>query len=228
MQLRNPSRVTQLRTEAEHTEVSPGKDRVRRDRILDLQSDKRKAQGVVSISDGILPMMANLRHVGVFQGIDREKAMCEVINNHRPTYYNPQGNFPGIEILPAMHMDVNDAIATICFNGDERKFGLWDFDFTVTIPRLMVMLRSSLQALADCNVKSRIVITGSVRGDGFRSWQERECFMRSLLPRGLDFVKCDSYSSNWYTRHREYKRRAPMCQYIIQGNPTSKFMRKAA
>lgn len=228
MQLRLPKRVTLLRTEAEHTEICAGKDRVRRDRILELQSDKRKAQGVVSISDAILPMLANLRHVGLFQGIDRDKAMCEVIDNHRPTYYNPKGNFPGIEILPAMHMDVNEAIAIICFNGDERKFGLWDFDFTVTIPKLVAMLRPSLQTLADCNVRSKIVITGSTRGDGFRSWQERECFMRSVLPRGLAFVKCDPYSSNYFTRHREYKRRAPMCQYIIQGKPATKFMLKAA
>lgn len=220
--------ITNIRTQAEHTEISPGKDRVRRDRILELQSDKRKAQGVFTISDALLPMLCNLRHNGVVQCVDIDKAMCLSIDSHRPRPNKPEGNFPGLPIRPAMHMDVNDAVAVLCLNGEERLFGLWDFDLTESIGKLIKMLKPSLQTLADCNVKGRIVITGSVRGDGFRSIEERECFMRSVLPRGLAFVKCDPYSSNYYTRNREYKRRAPMCQYIIQGKPVSKYMAKAA
>lgn len=220
--------VTTIKTAAEHTEICPGKDRVRRDRILELQSDKRKAQGVFSISDGILPMMHNLRHVGIFQGCDMEKAMCMSIDSHRARPQKPEGNFPGIHILPAMHMDVRDAVKLICRRGDERLFGLWDIDLTAGCKSLFGnIMPSILQDLADCRVRSKIVVTGSAR-DYFRSFAERECYIRSVLPRGIEFVKCDSYSSNYYTRNREYKRRAPMVQFILQGKPVAASMARAA
>lgn len=223
--------VTSIRTIAEHTEICPGKDRVRRDRILELQSDRRKAQGVVTISDALLPMLANLRHTGPIQCLDLEKAMCMSIDSHRPRYNKPDGNFPGMEILPALHMELSDAVQFLCDRGMERRFGLQDWDLTATISKLLmpVCLRP-IQMLADCRWKGRIVITGSVRKDGFRSPSEREDYIRDYLPRGVHFIKCDSYSSNFYSRNREYMRRAPMCQFILQAAPIhgTNVMRRAA
>jgi hypothetical protein len=211
--------VTTLKTVAEHTEICPGKDRVRRDRILELQSDKRKAQGVFTISDGLLPMLYNLRHTGPVQCVDSDWAMCLSINSHRPRPNKPEGNFPGLPIMPAMHMDVREAVKVICNRGDERMFGLWDIDLTAGCRNVFgPIMKPILQDLADCQVRSKIVVTCSAR-DYFRSFAERECYIRSVLPRGIEYVKYDSYSSNYYTRNREYKRRNPMVQFILQGKP---------
>jgi hypothetical protein len=220
--------VTNNRTQAEHTEICSGKDRVRRDRIEELQSDKRKAQGVFTISDALLPMLYNLRHTGIVQCCDMDKAMCVSIDSHRPRPNKPEGNFPGLPIRPALHMDVREAVKHICMRGDERLFGLWDIDLTSGAKSLFThIMPSILQDLADCRVRSRIVVTASAR-DYFRSWSERECYIRSVLPKGIEYITHDPYSSNYYTRNREYKRRAPMVQYILQGAPVTKAFAKAA
>jgi hypothetical protein len=148
---------------------------------LELQSDKRKAQGVFTISDALLPMLYNLRHTGPVQCVDMDRAMCLSIDSHRPRYNKPEGNFPGLPILPAMHMDVREAVHRICQRGDERMFGLWDIDLTAGCKSLFsTIMPSILQDLADCRVKSKIVVTGSAR-DYFRSFAERECYIRSVM-----------------------------------------------
>lgn len=210
--------VTGIQTVAEHTEVYPGKDRVRRDRIREVQADRRKPQGIASISDGILPMMFNLGHTGFFQGIDRELAMCQAINNHRPRYNKPEGNFPGIEIREAMHMDVRTAFRLECERGNINTYGLWDLDLTATIRSIFSeVMPPILQDAADYGYRGRLVVTASCRCDGFRSPEARADFIRSWLPPGIVYVGPDSYSSNYYDRHRRYHRRAPMCQFILMG-----------
>ncbi len=210
--------VTTNRTVAEHTESCPGKERVRRDRIDELQSDRRRAQGVVSISDALLPTLFIKRHGGPFQGIDCEKAMCDAIDNHRPRPNKPEGNYPGIDIRPAMHMDACDAVRLICQRGEYKQYGLWDFDLTANIKTLFnFLMLPILEDLAECRSRAMIVITACVRHDGFSSFLAREAYIRLRLPDGIGYVKHDNYSSNYYDRHRQYHRRAPMCQFILRG-----------
>lgn len=221
--------ITSIRTEAEHTELVLGKELEARKPLIHLvQSDKRKAQGIASISDGILTALGMLDHWGVFQGIDICPMMCRSINSHRARPQKPEGDIPGLIILPALNMTWNQAIRHMCENGSIRQMGGLDPDLTSNIQNLFLDVLQSFQDLADVKWKGWIALTGCLRGDGFRSAAERECYIRSKLPRGLKFIKCNPYSSNFQDRNRVYHRRPPMCQFIIQGKPVSKSMAKAA
>lgn len=212
--------VTSIRTDHEHTEITYDKDRVRRDRILEVQRDMRKPQGIASISDGILPMMANLRHTGFFQGIDLDWNMCQVIDNHRPRANKRGGNFPDIEIRPAMHMDVRVAFRLECERGNINTYGLWDVDLMATIRSLFSdIMPPILQDAHDYGYRGKIVVTSSRRCDGFHSQEARENYIRSLLPDSMECLKSDPYCSNYFDRHRVYHRRDPMAQYILQRKP---------
>jgi hypothetical protein len=193
-----------------------------------VQSDKRKPQGIASISDGILQALGMLDHKGLFQGIDLDPEMCRSINSHRARPQKPEGDIPGLVILPALNMSWNQAIRRMCVSGDIRKMGGLDPDLTANIQNLLPDVLPSFQDLSDVKWKGWIALTGCLRGDGFRSEAERECFIRSALPRGMEFVRCNPYSSNYQDRHRVYNRRPPMCQFIIQGRPVTKYMAKAA
>jgi hypothetical protein len=220
--------ITSIRTEAQHTELALDKDRVRKLFIRLVQSDRRKPQGIVSISDGILSALAMLDHPGPFQGVDICPEMCKSINSHRPRPNKPEGDVPGLIILPALNMTWNQAIRRMCVNGDIRYMGGLDPDLTSNIQNLFPHVYQSFQDLADVKWKGWIALTGSRRGDGFRNDAERECYVRSMLPRGIAFVKCEPYSSNYQDRNRVYHRRDPMCQYIFQGRPVTKSARMAA
>jgi hypothetical protein len=212
------SNVTSLSTFAEHTEITFGKDRVRRDRVLEVQSDRRRPQGIASISDGLLPTLFMLRHTGFFQGIDQEWNMCQSINNHRPRPGKPEGNFPGVEIRSALHMDIRDAFHRECQRGDINTYGLWDFDLTSSLRHLFNdIMPPILQDMVDYGYRGRAVVTACCRSDGFRSEEDRSNYIRSFLPNGIEYIRSDSYSSNYYDRHRVYHRRPPMCQFILRG-----------
>lgn len=212
--------ITKIKTSVEHTELCPGKERVRRDRILELQHSRRKAQGVFTISDGIFSALFFLRHKGIVQAIDKELAMVHSINSHRPHGKGRPGSYPGLHILPAMHADLKDAVRFICMRERAHLFGLWDFDLTGNIKSLFTsLLYPVLQDLAYCRIRSRIVVTACLRADTFKSFSEREDYIRSFLPKGIKYIGYDSYCGNFRNRSREFHQRPPMCQFILQGQP---------
>lgn len=75
-----------------HTACFPGKDRVRRNMIKRLQSDKRKPQGVVTVSHAAIPMFATLEHQGPIRVVDTDEASCAVA---RQFQFRNDGHRPG-------------------------------------------------------------------------------------------------------------------------------------
>lgn len=221
--------ITSIKTAWKHKPLHLGKSLIAQKTFIKMvQADKRKPQGVTSISDGIIEALGMLDHPGPFQGIDIDPEMCKSINSHRPRPNKPEGDVPGLVILPALNMTWNQAIRRMCVDGSIRYMGGLDPDLTANIQNLFPDVLQSFQDLADVKWKGVIALTGSLRGDGFRSEAERECYIRSKLPRGIDFIKCNPYSSNYQDMERVYHRRPPMCQFIFQARPVTKALAKAA
>jgi hypothetical protein len=205
-------------TLGEHTELTPDKTRIRSRIIKELHSDRRRAQGIITISDGIMDCLLTLGHKGIIQVVDIDSGACNSTRNMMPRYSKPGGDYPTLNIATPINANIKYVIQRICEHNKINKYGLLDIDLTATIKTCWNELISYiLRDLSRYKYHGRIAITLSVRKDDFHSFADRVKFVKSHLPKNIKYIRHESFRSTYFGRHRKYQRRAPMWVVILQG-----------
>ena len=200
------------RCEMGHTPLCPGKEETRANWIYELQSNKRKPQGIITVSHAALGSLSTLRHTGFIQVVDKDKGSC-VTAEHAARKYTR------LNIRKPMNMPLDRAVYFHIDDNSIHDVGIIDADFTSGILGAVEENLAMIKELSRIQWAGKFLLTFVNHRDQFGDdgTSKRLSFLRHHLPTSMRrSVKHHTYSSDYFGRWGEYHKGSAMCMVEIQ------------
>lgn len=195
----------------EHTGSSPGKNLIRRDWLEPLP----RTADLISISHGILEVLAIMRWKGRIQTCDKDQGVRTVISEIRE---NPNGpvEYPDLNILPP-GCGAQSTTQAYCQSFGVKRLAAVDLDLNATIKEVWPVARPVVEILQEEHYQGIILLTfRNGRNDGLKGVLQRIEWLQDHLPKGVQCVLHDPYQSKWRDRRGTLHIGSPMCLAMLK------------